>query len=408
MRKNIIQRNLHSLVEADVGPHLGNDALELAVVKHHGDRLVPDEAALQVIAQGIPHGGQVFGGHVIRVELHPQGVGNGGVDLVPGEDFIPGDLEGFADGVAVAHEAGEAHGEIRVEGQRPEGGSVPVDDDGLALHHAADHLPGALLSVGAHGNVPLVIGVAGADDGDREAFLPVFFHQEFLAGDLVAGIEPVGIAQGRALGDDVAGRRFVIGGGGADIDILAGFAPEEAVIPLHILHGEADEFADGVEGQALQLLGGALFIMDVRRNLVDPFGNHLLPGSPVQKINLPQGIRRQAFHDGGADGAGASDKKSFFHCRAPLHRDIKTRPAYYSFLKRTWLIINIPVRRRQALFSSAGSVTAEQQRQNQKENGFLHMHSIFLPLRKIRGNQSLNPVMTAWAISRPRSSFTFT
>ena len=136
----------------------------------------------------------------------------------------------------IAHQADEGLGKIGVVGDGPQCGAVAVDDDGLALHHVPQHLPGALVAVGADGHVALVIGVAGADDGHREAILPVHLHQVVLAGDLVAAVLPVGVDQGRGLGDFVIPQGFLVGRGGGDEHELLGLAVEEAVIPLQLGH----------------------------------------------------------------------------------------------------------------------------------------------------------------------------
>ena len=94
--------------------------------------------------------------------------------------------------------------------------------------------------------------MAWADDGDREAFLPVLFHEELLAGDLVPGILPVGIRQGGALGDHIACGRLQVSGGGADVDVLPRLAAEQAPVPFHLARGEADELADGIKELILQ------------------------------------------------------------------------------------------------------------------------------------------------------------
>ena len=165
--------------------------------------------------------------------------------------------------------------------------------------------------MGAHRDTALVIGVAGTDDRYREAFFPVFFHQKFLAGDLVAGILPVGIAECGALRDDIAGSRFMIRRCGTDVDILIGPAPEKTVIPFHIRHGKSNEFADGIKVHILQFFSCFLFVMDVRDDLVDTFGNDTFPVAPVEQPDLPVRFISQPLYDGRADGTGSSDEQCF-------------------------------------------------------------------------------------------------
>ena len=59
-------------------------------------------------------------------------------------------------------------------------------DDGLAFHHAFQDLPTAFGAMNADGYASFAISVTGADDGYREAFLPIFAQQQLLAGNLVA------------------------------------------------------------------------------------------------------------------------------------------------------------------------------------------------------------------------------
>jgi hypothetical protein len=63
------------------------------------------------------------------------------------------------------------------------------------------------------GHRTFTIGVTGSDDGDGEALLTVFLHQQFLAGNLVAGVLPIRISERGALGDDMTRSWLVIGRG---------------------------------------------------------------------------------------------------------------------------------------------------------------------------------------------------
>ena len=121
------------------------------------------------------------------------------------------------------------------------------------------------------------------------------------------------IGQGRALGDDVAGRRLVVGRGGAGIDILAGATLEQAIVPLHLVRGEAYEFADAVKGHVAQLRQHAGLVVDVRDDGMGAFGHGVGTVAPVQQPDLPAQLVHQPADNGGADGAGAADKQCFLH-----------------------------------------------------------------------------------------------
>ena len=304
-------------MEGYLGLHIGNGPFQLAVVKDNGNGFIADEAAGKVIAHGLSGFGQEVGGDVVGDQGLVQRVGNGLMDLVPGQGFIPGDLESLADGVAVAHEAHKPPGKVRVEGKGPQGGTVARDNDGLALQDPADHLPGAVVAVDGHGDAALVIGMAGADDGDREAFLPVLLHEEFLTGDLVPGILPVGIRQGGALGDHIACGRLQVSGGGADVDVLPRLTAEEAPVPFHLVLGEADELADGIKELILQDFRYGLLVVDVRGDGVYAGGNIRGAPAPVQEPDVPVCLFRQPPDNGHADGSGSADEECFHETTSP-------------------------------------------------------------------------------------------
>ena len=244
-----------------------------------------------------------------RMQLHAQRVRNGLIDLVPGQGFIRGDLERLPDGLPVSHKADKPAGKVPVPGHGPEGRPVALNDHGLFFLHPLNDLPETVISVNAQGNRPLVIGMAGTDNGHREAFLPILFHQELLAGNLVPGVFPVRIGQRRTFRDAVIGRGRLISGSGTDIDILAGFAAEEPVIPLHLVPGETDELTDRVKAHVLQQSRHIRLPADVRDDLPDAVRNLRLPVPPVQQEDFPIRFSRQASNDTHTDGSRASDKK---------------------------------------------------------------------------------------------------
>ena len=73
------------LVKAGDGGKIGHQPLELGVVEQHGGRLVPQEAALKVVAPGPARLRQQAAGRIDRPQRHPQRVRDHAVDLVPGK-----------------------------------------------------------------------------------------------------------------------------------------------------------------------------------------------------------------------------------------------------------------------------------------------------------------------------------
>ena len=69
------------------------------------------------------------------------------MDLVPGQALVAGDMEGFAQGVNIAHQALKSHGKIPAVRQGPERGSVAGDDDPLAGTDPLEYLEGTVGTV---------------------------------------------------------------------------------------------------------------------------------------------------------------------------------------------------------------------------------------------------------------------
>ena len=196
----------------------------------------------------------------------------------------------------------------------------------------------------------LVVGMAGPHDGHREPLLPVLAHEERLAGDLVPGVGPVGVGQGRALGDAVPRRRLMVGGSGADEDILPGLPAKQPIVPFHLVRREADELTHHVEGHTLQQFSHRGFVVDIGDDLMDPRGRPVAPIPPVQEPHLPAALLTESPDHGGTDGPGPADKQSFPHMRL-LHG---RRLPHYSFraapLSTAWMLDERKRRRRGAGF----------------------------------------------------------
>ena len=87
-----------TLGEGDGGGKVGNQPLDLGVVKDHAVGLVTEETRPQL---GIESGYHIRG-HVHDLRFDPRGMGQEGTDLVPGEYLVGCDVEGMADSVVVA------------------------------------------------------------------------------------------------------------------------------------------------------------------------------------------------------------------------------------------------------------------------------------------------------------------
>ena len=146
MRKHIINGTADSLVKTDFGAKIRHGTLEFGIVKHHGVRLVADEASKQVIIAYIR---KELRRHVVRLEFDTESIGNRLVNLIPGERFVTRNLERFSDSMDVPHQAHKAAGKVGVECHGPEARAVAVNNDGLALEHALCHLPATVLAVNA-------------------------------------------------------------------------------------------------------------------------------------------------------------------------------------------------------------------------------------------------------------------
>ena len=127
----------------------------------------------------------------------------------------------------------------------------------------------------AQGNLAVVIGVAGADDGYREAGFPIGFHQHLLTGNLVPGILPVGVRQSGAFGDAIVHDGLVVGRGGAGEQILLCPSRKQPNVPFHLLWLKSDELAHAVKGQPPDCLLHIIFIVHIRLNPVNSAGHFL-------------------------------------------------------------------------------------------------------------------------------------
>ena len=249
--------------------------------------------------------------HVDDPRFITEGATREGEDLIPREPFVARDVDGPGNRLRVAEKAHEAHGEIPVVRDRPKARAVAVDDDLLARLHAGD------MGVTAFENdAGLVVGVRGTDDRVGELLLCPGGLKEFLAGDLVARILPVRIAERRLLGDGHRGGRRLVGRGGADENELPHPPAEKVEADGEVFRNEADPVHDRIELHAPEgglRLGG---IADVGVNLphARAFARRDRRTGPaaVQVPEFDAALERQS-RARGTDDAGAADEKDLLH-----------------------------------------------------------------------------------------------
>lgn len=161
---------------------IGDEGFDFRVVEDHAVGLIAEEAGA---AFGVDFGNfRTRDVHFFALDV-PTGEGGGGegeqvVDLVPGQPFVAGDVEIFADGAAMAEQAVEAFGEVGVVGEGPEGRAVAGDADGLVVEDAVEDCV-----AGIEREQGFVVGVGGADDGDGVFLFAVGAGEAFFAGDFV-------------------------------------------------------------------------------------------------------------------------------------------------------------------------------------------------------------------------------
>ena len=197
------------------------------------------------------------------IQFNPKSISNDLIDLIPGYGLIGSDLDSFADCMYIPEKPDKAFGEIRIVSQRPQRSAVPVNDDRLALQHTLNDGIASVIPVYAERNGTLVIGMAGADDGDGKAVFPVQLHQIILSGDLVSGIFPIGIGKRSPFVDPIIGKWLLIGRSGADIEKLSGLALKEPVIPFQLGGNKGDKVCYGIKAKILDQCCDCSLIIDI-------------------------------------------------------------------------------------------------------------------------------------------------
>ena len=130
-----------------------------------------------------------------------------------------------------------------------------------------EHPPRHDVSIPKHDRQPGANRVAGAHDGPGEI---VALGQQFLAGDLVLAIRPIGIDGRCFLGDHIMTRRLFVDRRRGDEDVLPAMAGKHIYVPRHLIGRERDELADDVVIGLIQ--PGAANILELPHNRSDAGG----------------------------------------------------------------------------------------------------------------------------------------
>jgi len=294
--------------ERDFGAEAGNKALDLGVVENNARCFISREAAYVFRIAGA----QKIGGDVHELRLDDVGLDAGGlrrdpIELVPGHDFVAGNVEGMANGLLMTDESDQALGEVAVVGDDPKRGAITRHDDLFAAAHAIDGREGLLPAIDRQHDLRVAVGERGANDGDGKALFAVGAHEAVFTGDLVARVLPVGIGQRCGFGNEVVTDRPLIGAGGADKDELAGTVAKQANVAFHVGWGEGDPVDNGIEGLVGEHIGNRGFIGDIGRDGADVLRKiGCVLAAPQQgQVNATLGGQ-----PGGscADDAGAADE----------------------------------------------------------------------------------------------------
>ncbi|MNN81725.1 hypothetical protein D3C81_1985800 [compost metagenome] len=126
--------------------------------------------------------------------------------------------------------------------------------------------------------------MGGAHHRYRKAVLRMRPQQNVLAGNLIPGVVPERVGQGRFLRNERACRGLLISRGGADEYILARYTREQPDIRLHMLRHIADPVDYRVEAPAGQQLPDRGFIPDIPLQQLGPFRDECRAVAAVQQV----------------------------------------------------------------------------------------------------------------------------
>ena len=164
-------------------------------------------------------------------------------------------------------------------------------------------------------NAALIICMAWANYRHRETVISILFHQVFLAGFFVARVFPVRIYKRSILCDDIILQRLLISRCRAYVDKLLCSAGKQPVIALKLRRNKTDKLTHTVKGHIAKLLQNIFFIIDVRLNDTDIFGQRLISVTSVEQIHLVAPARKQTGYR--HTNCTCSADKQYFHTLPP-------------------------------------------------------------------------------------------
>jgi len=238
----------NALRESGSGAILRNEPLDLAIVKDDARGLIAKQPA-SLIGKA---GDDEVGRDVHQPRLDTDCLANFAVELIPSFHFIGGDVKRLANRLLVPEQAREAFGEIAVVSNDPQRRTVARHDDFLAAEHAVNDGVRHLRTVDDQRNCHVAERQRRADDGNREGVLTMGSPQALFAGNFVAGVFPVGIAEGRRFCDQIIGGRPLVRARRADENELARAAAEKVDVALDISRRVRDPIDDCIEDEPSQ------------------------------------------------------------------------------------------------------------------------------------------------------------
>lgn len=182
-------RLFNAFFEWDSSFEFGHEGFDLGIIKDHAVGFVAQQSA----RLGWVNATDKVGGDMDDIRLDASSLRHGFVNLVPGEDFVRGDMEGMTYGLLVTHKPYESLGKILRVHDRPERCPISVHNNLFPPAHALDDI--VLRPSAERDRNDGIISQRWSHDGYRESFVPVSGVQALFTGDLVPGVLPKWISQ---------------------------------------------------------------------------------------------------------------------------------------------------------------------------------------------------------------------
>src|SRR5512133_2619709 len=109
------------------------------------------------------------------IQLASQGIGKGFINLVPGKNFIGGNMKCMTKGLCVSQQAGKALCKILCVCNGPQGSSIAMDNDFSSFFHTSRQ---RIISPAADNGQYSIVGKGWTDNGDWKTIFPVQFLQK--------------------------------------------------------------------------------------------------------------------------------------------------------------------------------------------------------------------------------------